>query len=474
MLFHTPEFAGLLIVSLLLYYWMPKKRIYMLTIANMLFYGVAGIGNLFIFLAITIICYMCSKFMRGPYSKIFLWIGIGISLANLIFFKYIVFFMRSVGSLLDIELVAADSFWVSIVLPIGISFYTFQVIAYLVDVYQHKAEPAKTLLNFWVFISFFAHLVAGPIMRSHEFMPQIERIEAIRFNKRTFKLGIAWLTVGLIKKIWLADYLSPYVNEYFALGSNITGAEAWMASYMFAFQIFFDFAAYSEMAVGIGYLFGMELAINFKTPYLSTNATEFWRRWHITLSTWIRHYIYIPLGGSRKGPVRQYTNLFLAMAISGIWHGAAWTYVLWGMYHGLLLIVHKLYTMLKDKLGLSAIDNSKIYHVITIIIFFHLTCLGWILFRVQGLSNAFHMIRKMFSPEVFQFNGMLFPYVYIVIALFALHVGEYYLFKHASTLARVWDQRFPAPIRAVLYTAIAACLILFLKGDQNTFIYFQF
>ncbi|WP_127581488.1 MBOAT family O-acyltransferase [Paenibacillus koleovorans] len=474
MLFHTPEFIGLLIVTLILFYWKPQSRIYLLTFANMLFYGVAGIGNLIIFITVTILCYICSKNMRGRFARLSLWTGVGLVVVNLIFFKYIVFLMRTIEDLIPIQLIGEDSFFLSIVLPIGISFYTFQVIAYMVDVYNRKAEPATTLLNFWVFISFFAHLVAGPIMRSNEFMPQIEKIKDIRFDSYKFKMGVGWFTIGLMKKIWLADYLSPYVNEFFARGSSLTGAEAWMASYMFAFQIFFDFAAYSEMAVGLGYMFGITLAVNFITPYLSTNATEFWRRWHITLSTWIRHYIYIPLGGSRKGPVRQYTNLFIAMTISGIWHGAAWTYVLWGMYHGLLLIVHKLYTMLKEKLGLQAIDNSKVYHIITIFVFFHLTCIGWVLFRVQGLRNAAHMLRKMFSPEVLQFNGVLFPYFYIVLFLFALHIGEYFLFKNASSLYRGWHTRFPAPVRAVLYTVIVVFLMIYLKGDQNTFIYFQF
>lgn len=474
MLFHTPEFAGLLVVTLILYYAFPNIRIYVLTIANMLFYGVAGLGNLAIFLAITIFCYICSRNMRGPYSRLFIWLGVCVSLANLIFFKYIVFFLHTVERLVNIQLVAQDSFLTTIVLPIGISFYTFQVIAYMVDVYQRKAEPATTLLNFWVFISFFAHLVAGPIMRSNEFMPQIEAIRSIKFDVRKFKMGVAWLAIGLMKKIWMADYLAPYVNDYFARGASLTGAEAWMASYMFAFQIFFDFAAYSEMAVGLGYMFGMTLAVNFRTPYLSTNPTEFWRRWHITLSSWIMQYIYIPLGGSRKGRVRQYVNLFIAMAISGIWHGAAWTYVVWGMFHGTLLILHKLYMAVKEKLGLKGLDNSKLYYVLSVLIFFHITCIGWVLFRVNGMHNATDMIRKMLSPEVFQFQGLLFPYAYIVAFLFLLHIGEYFLFKNAAKLAEGWQKRFPAPVRAVLYTAIIAFLIIYLKGEQSTFIYFQF
>jgi alginate O-acetyltransferase complex protein AlgI len=167
--------------------------------------------------------------------------------------------------------------------------------------------------------------------------------------------------------------LTPHVDSFFQNTANLTGAEGWIAAYLFAFQIFFDFSAYSEMALGIAYFFGLELAVNFRTPYLSKNPTEFWRRWHITLSNWIKDYIYIPLGGSRNGEVRQFTNLFIAMTISGIWHGASWTFVAWGMFYGALATVHKLYMMLKEKLGLSFLDKSRIYQFIAIIVFFHIT-----------------------------------------------------------------------------------------------------
>lgn len=473
MLFHTPEFITLMLVSLVLFYAFPRWRIPILTVANMIFYVVAGLGNLLLFLAMTAFTYYCSKALRGSYSRFFLWFSIVVNVANLVFFKYTTFFIRSLENTFSIKLLTDDSFLLQIVLPIGISFYTFQMIAYLVDVYKKRWEPAQSLFHFWVFISFFAHLVAGPIMRGKEFMPQIDNLTKIKFSSANFRLGSFFLSLGIFKKVVLADYITPHVDSFFNHTATMTGAEGWVAAYLFAFQIFFDFSAYSEMALGIAYFFGMELAVNFRTPYLSKNPTEFWRRWHITLSNWIKDYIYIPLGGSRHGEVRQYTNLFIAMTISGIWHGASWTFVAWGMFYGLLATLHKIYIMLKEKLRLQALDNSRIYQFIAVIVFFHITCIAWVLFRVPGLHDALSLIKRMLTPAAFNFTGLRF-WIFIALLLYALHVLEYFLHKNRSELSVWWHKYFPAPVRAVLYTVVAAVLILYLKGEQNTFIYFQF
>lgn len=474
MLFHTPEFMVLMIITMFLYYLLPNRRIFLLSVANVIFYGVAGIGHLFVFIAVSIFTYYCSKMLRGKYAKLILAIALVVNILNLVFFKYTVFLIRSMEQFLSVKLLTEDSFWLTIVLPIGISFYTFQMIAYVVDIYKGKIKPSRTLLDFWVFIAFFANLIAGPIMRGQELLPQIEGIRSIRFDRRNMRIGAAFLGLGLFKKIVLADYISGYADSFFARTAELTGAEGWVAIYLFAFQIFFDFAAYSEMAVGIGYFFGIKLINNFQTPYLSSNATEFWRRWHITLSTFIRDYIYIPLGGSRNGKVRQYINLFLAMTISGIWHGAAWTFVIWGMFHGALLIGHKLYSKGKERLGLAKLDSSKIYHVFAVIVFFHLTCIGWIFFRVDGFQNAISLLSRMLTPEAFLFPKELHKYLLLAAVLYLLHIVEYYLFANAAKWSKAWHNRFPAPVRAVVYTLVIAVLALLLRTEQNTFIYFQF
>ena len=194
--------------------------------------------------------------------------------------------------------VAHQATWLHMALPLGISFYTFELISYLVDVYKGRIPAERSLLRFWMFIMFFAHMIAGPIMRGKEFFPQIQKLDGIRFNPAQLRLGAFFIVLGLVKKMGIADQLAPYCDSFFSQASSISGAEGWTASVLYAFQIYCDFSGYSDMAVGVGYLFGLELARNFDTPYLSTNATEFWRRWHITLSSWIRDYIYISIGGS--------------------------------------------------------------------------------------------------------------------------------------------------------------------------------
>lgn len=473
MLFHTPEFFVLLAISLALYYAFPRWRIGILTVANMAFYAVAGLGSLLLFLGITAFTYGCSKLLNGSWGRTALFVAIAVNVANLVFFKYTVFLLRSAENLLSIHLIADDSFWLQIVLPIGISFYTFQMIAYLVDVYQKRWQPAHSLLRFWVFISFFAHLVAGPIMRGSEFMPQVDRVAQLRLSASQLRLGVFFLALGLFKKLVLADALTPHVDALFARTAELSGAEAWIAAYLFAFQIFFDFSAYSEMALGIGYLFGMELAVNFRTPYISGNPGEFWRRWHITLSSWIRDYIYIPLGGSRKGEKRQYANLFIAMTISGIWHGASWTFVAWGMFYGALAIAHKLYATFKRKLGLEALDRHLLYRVLCVIVFFHLTCIAWVMFRAATLREALSLIKRMLRPEAFQFSAIA-VYPAVALLLYVLHLIEYTLQTHRETWSAKWRRFFPAPVRGAVYAVIASLLVLSMKGEQNSFIYFQF
>lgn len=475
MLFHTPEFFILMIATLALYYWLPKHRIMWLTIANFIFYGVSGIGFLGLFLVVSTLTFLSALVMGNRYRKLWLWFSIIINVINLGFFKYSVFVLTNLEQILNVSLVTDNSFWLTIVLPVGISFYTFELISYTVDVYKRKIEPTRSLLQFWIFIAFFAHLIAGPIMRGHEFLPQIERIRNIRWSNDQLRIGAFFLGMGLVKKVLLADHLSVMADQYFGKIMQISGAEGWMGAYLFAFQIYFDFSAYSDMAIGIGYLFGFELPTNFRTPYLSANATEFWRRWHITLSSWIRDYIYIPLGGSRKGKSRQLVNLFMAMVISGIWHGAMWTFVIWGAFHGMLLILHKFYTDLKRKIGLERIDRNWLYHIATIIVFFHITCIGWVLFRAGGLQEALSLIGRMLSPEVLQQVSTLpKKYIALVFVLIVLHIFEYLLMTHKAAISGFWHRYFPRPVRAVFYTMLVVVLLVFLQGEHNTFIYFQF
>ncbi len=473
MFFQTPEFIFCLIIVLGLYYLVPKRRVLLLAVVDLAFYALAGLGPAALFMGITIINYYLGQKLSGTGKKRFLWVGILINVANLVFFKYTLFFLSIAEKALHVALLPKLPFVAELVLPVGISFYTFQFISYLVDVYQEKIPPSRNLLVFWVFSSFFPHVISGPIMRGGELIPQVERADKLEIT-RNFQLGLSYLAMGLFKKILIADYIAIYANDFFARSASLGTVETWIAAYLYTFQLYFDFSAYSEMAVGIAYLFGIRLNLNFQTPYLSANATEFWRRWHITLSSWIRDYLYIPLGGSRKGEARKYINLFLAMSISGLWHGAAFTFVIWGMYHGLLLILHNLYLKWKARMGMARLFNSSAYRVITIFIFFHLTCIGWVFFRASSIEQALQMIHRMLIPYQLNFNLYTGQFLMLAAGLYLLHILESWLRSHAHQLGTAWRRSLAVPLRALVYTAFILALIVFSQGQTSNFIYFKF
>ncbi|NQX66262.1 MBOAT family protein [Paenibacillus alba] len=476
MMFNTPEFALLLVITMCMYYLIPRHRLWLLTAANLIFYGVVGPGYLLLFGVISLAVYLCGLGIEytSRWRRILLTLGILLTSSNLIFFKYTDFALRSIEKVLSIHLVAHQSEWLHYALPLGISFYTFELISYLVDVYKGRIPAERSLLRFWMFIMFFAHMIAGPIMRGKEFLPQIRQLDTIRFNPAQLRLGAFFIVLGLAKKMGIADQLAPYCDSFFSQASTLSGAEGWTASVLYAFQIYCDFSGYSDMAVGIGYLFGLELARNFNTPYLSTNATEFWRRWHITLSSWIRDYIYISLGGSRRGEVRQYANLFAAMTISGFWHGSQWTFIAWGMYQGGLLIGHKLYVNLLQKLRIIQIQTYIWYRMLSLFVFFLLTCLGWVIFRTEGIHVAAGLIIRMLNPKALIMPQWVWHFWWIAGGLYALHVLEWYLLNRLDRVSSLWHSWIPSPIRAAVYSFLVLVFLYMLKQGQSSFIYFQF
>ena len=487
MLFHTPEFFFLFVFTFLAYYLFRPARLGVLAIASCLFYGAASWGFLVLFLSVSFLSYVLARRIRTGQARLWLTLGIILNVANLAFFKYSLFIIQNVEALSGLSLVAPDSFWTRIVLPIGISFYTFQLIAYLVDVYKERTKPAVSFLKFWVFISFFPHQLAGPIMRGQEFMPQVERTTSLTLNASDFTYGVYLIIWGLTKKILIADRLAPMVEPYFRHPEQLTTMEAWTGAYLFGFQIYADFSAYSDMAVGLGYLFGYRLPMNFLSPYISASATEFWRRWHITLSSWIRDYIYIPLGGSRKGRVRKDVNLLAAMLISGLWHGAMWTFVIWGGLHGLLLIIHKWYSdalrgLLARLPSVPAVVSrviSLFYHAAAVFVFFHLTMITWVFFRAESVQGALVYVKTMLTPAgglsglLAQAEAQSAPLT-IAAVLYAVHLLEYGFRKHEAALAARWHRFAPAPVRGLVYAGIVLFVIAMIKGEKHDFIYFQF
>ncbi|GKU76327.1 MBOAT family protein [Paenibacillus sp. L3-i20] len=477
MLFNSPTFLLFLVAVFALYYAFPRGRMLVLALANAAFYAYAGVGYFLLFGCIVASVYVISKFLGGKRGKLALGAGLFVVLGNLIFFKYSMFLLenveRALGITLSLQGTAFDDRMIA--LPIGISFYSFQLVAYLVDVYRGKLKPSQSLFEFWVFIALFAHSAAGPILRGNDFLPQLRNIKSIIMRTPRVKLGLAFLLLGLFKKVVIVEKIAPYVNEYFDKAQTLSGVESWIASYLFAFQIYFDFSAYSEMAVGIGFLLGLRLDLNFKTPYLSSNANEFWRRWHITLSQWIRDYVFIPLGGSRVANWRIYVNLIAAMTISGIWHGAAWTFIIWGLYHGILSAAHRMYAKGMKSLGWTKLLHSRLYKVFAIAVFFHLTVIGWVFFRANSWSDAIYMLKKMTMMDGIQFTKEHLLLLALVAGLYLLHIIEYVIVKNFKRWSLAWEFSIPAIIRGAIYAIVAIVLLMLLmNGESSSFIYFQF
>ncbi|SHJ01600.1 D-alanyl-lipoteichoic acid acyltransferase DltB, MBOAT superfamily [Dethiosulfatibacter aminovorans DSM 17477] len=473
MLFHSFEFLILLSITVLVYYIFPKSRVYALAWANLLFYGASGFNYLVLFGIVTFISYFLALKLHESKNNLYYYLGLGLNLLNLLFFKYSGFLLSNLTSLLNIGFQNQDEFISRIILPVGISFYTFQIIAYMTDVKRDEIEPERSFIRFWVFISFFGQLIAGPIMRGYQFLPQINDVKSCIWKESRLKYGIYYIMMGLSKKLLFADYLATYANRFFDSYMNFTMLDGWIAAWLFAFQIYFDFSAYSEIAVGVGHLFDLDLDINFKSPYISRSPKEFWKRWHITLSSWIRDYIYIPLGGNKNGFVMQCMFLMTAMTLSGMWHGAAWTFIVWGAYHGLLVIFHNIYLRYFSDFR-NKLKDKKWYNALSVFVFFNLTSIGWVFFRAKSFSQAIQIIGKMFNAGNLTITSFQVKYLVIVAGLCLMHVVEYLVRKNEQEIAGKIQKHVPVPLRALGYTVMVLALLVIAQTEQSTFIYFQF
>ncbi|MEX1029678.1 MAG: MBOAT family O-acyltransferase [Paenibacillaceae bacterium] len=471
MYFHSGNFFIFFIALIIPFLLLRKRRALILAIANAVFYAVAGIGPLFQFFLMTLITFAIVHVMQRPKLRWLFYLGIILNLFNLAFFKYFLLAISTLESMTGVQFLHLESYASTIILPLGISFYTFEFISYLIDVRRGHTKPTKSLISFWVFVSMFPHLIAGPIMRGDELIPQLEQLKEKRIGWQEIKYGVYLFMIGLCKKLLLADPLAQIADRLFAHPESLSAVDSWIAAYTFCFQIYFDFSAYSDMALGLGYILGVKLMINFNTPYLSNNPTEFWRRWHITLSRWIKDYIYIGLGGNRRGVVRAYINLFAAMVLSGLWHGAMWTFVLWGAIHGAALMLHKLSLGLNRWPSIASIRKSWIYRVVTVIIFFQWITWTWVFFRVTNIQQAFAMSRRMLHVNI----GALLqhPSTIWIALLLLLHLVEYLLRHNESAINRWWHD-VPFPLRGASYACLTFVLIYFMQGETYNFIYFQF
>lgn len=401
--------------------------------------------------------------------KFFLIVTLAVNLGILFTFKYLVFVSDELRHLLTLSGIGIDIPEFTLLLPVGISFYTFQAIGYLIDVWRGKLLPERNLFTYALFVSFFPQLVAGPIERATNLLRQFHTRHA--FSSEIIIRGLELMTFGYFMKLCIAENVAPYVNAVFNNLSYHNGYSILLASFFFTFQIFCDFAGYSLIAIGVAHCMGFTLMQNFRQPYLATSVKDFWRRWHISLSSWFSDYVYIPLGGNRVRPFRHFVNLFVTFLVSGIWHGAAYTFVVWGAYHGLLQCIH---TACRKWTSISFPDNA-LFRSVNIACTFILMLAGWIFFRANSLSDAFLAFRKIADERGILYNGNGKPAIVLPILLIGLLmivelVHEYrdrHPLRSGSSESPLWKS-------AALTTFFIILILTTAKFESGQFIYFQF
>ncbi len=476
MLFTELNFWVFFAVVMLAYILLPHRaQNRMLLVASYVFYGAWDWRFLGLILFSTIVDYLVGFRMGAITSQArrrqLLWISIGVNLGLLGVFKYFGFFVESFSALLASIGYQADPFMLSIVLPVGISFYTFQTLSYTIDIYRRDLKPTKDFLDFALFVAFFPQLVAGPIERARSLLPNIELPRVLSWED--FRRGAVLCLIGLIKKIVIADGVAGSVNAIYA-SPDPTRLDIVFATWLFAIQIYCDFSGYTDIARGVARMLGFRLMRNFAQPYFAADPQEFWRRWHISLSTWLRDYLYISLGGNRGGNWKTYRNLMATMTLGGLWHGAAWNFVAWGIYQGGLLSVHRALVGPHARTG----EGTKrgflawLLRIAGIVVFFQVVCYGWLLFRANSFS------------QITEFTGRLVGYIHTP-AVLNMHpppaaalLGIVFLFVWDLLIERSGNVQFyarwPSVVRAGLYAGMIYLLAFGATTATSVFIYFQF
>ena len=475
MLFNSWAFLGFAAIVLPLYFVLPHRwQNRMLLLASYAFYAAWDWRFCFLLAGSTVLDYSCASAMarRGTRTerRPFLFASLAFNLGALGFFKYFNFFVDSFVELVGQFGLAPSTPVLEIVLPVGISFYTFQTLAYTIDVYRDQETPTRDFTAFALYVAYFPQLVAGPIERSTRLLPQSTKPR--RVNKTMISTGLQLMLLGYFKKMGVADAVAPYVDGCFDDPAAHSSLELLFSVYLFALQIYCDFSGYTDIARGLSRLLGIELMLNFKQPYLSRNVTEFWRRWHISLSTWLRDYLYIPLGGNRGGPSATYRNLMLTMLLGGLWHGAAWTFVIWGGLQGLYLAVHRMWMGASRKAEMPPPRTPRQWlgFGVNAVITFHLICLAWIFFRADSVASAIGVIGGISAFDIdTAFLGRAVAFFFFGGVLLLV---DWPSWRHDRELPL--GDAVPAWRRGLVY-ATAIAFISFLGESQGApFIYFQF
>jgi D-alanyl-lipoteichoic acid acyltransferase DltB (MBOAT superfamily) len=481
MVFNSWVFALFLVIVLALYYLLRLRgQNLMLLAASLFFYGWWDWRFLGLLLLSTVIDYAAALGMqhydtRPRLRRLLMLASLVSNLGILAFFKYFNFFTESAVRMLDAIGIPYTPATLQIILPVGISFYTFQTLSYTIDVYRRQLQPTRDPLLFALYVSYFPQLVAGPIERASTLLPALAAPR--RVTEQHLASGVGLILVGLVKKIAVADFLAGFVTAAFTSPDAHSSIRLLIAAWAFALQIYGDFSGYSDIARGASRLMGIELMVNFRQPCFAVNITDFWRRWHISLSTWLRDYLYIPLGGSRQGTLRTYANLMTTMLLGGLWHGASWTFVIWGGLHGLYLCAHKLFVQLthrsERKPAALPVFLRPIVTLASIILTFNLVCLTWVFFRAASLGAAVDYLAGIVS-----FRGPIAdPLALIDLHRLLIAGGVILLIDLPKACVEHRGKTFitlPLLVRGA-FAGLMLCALLVLGDRVNVpFIYFQF
>ena len=472
MLFNSLHFVWFFIVVYAIYRVLPHRaQNWFLLAASYYFYAAWDWRFLGLLIGSTVVDYLCARGMDRADAprrrRLLLCVSISFNLTVLGFFKYFNFFADSLHSVFGAIGWQVDFVTLRVLLPIGISFYTFATMSYVIDVYRREIPATRDPQAFALFVAYFPHLVAGPILRASQLLSQI--VVPRRVTREQLRDGSWLIAWGYFQKVFVADNLAPLVNSVFDPAASPTGVNILLAAYAFAFQIYGDFAGYSNIARGTSKLMGIELIENFRFPYFVRTPQEFWRHWHISLSTWLRDYLYIPLGGNARGAASTYRNLMITMILGGLWHGAAWTFVLWGVYQGTLLVAYRAVAGAVPPARWTARPTAA--QVLGVIAMFHFTCYGWLIFRAGSVNQIGAMSASLvrhFDPGSVAVQPLLVPLVMYVTPLLLVHAVE------ASANDTLIVPRMPVGVRYSVYSALFYCIMLFGNFGGADFIYFQF
>jgi alginate O-acetyltransferase complex protein AlgI len=477
MVFTTFQFLVFFLVFLPLYWMLGKSwRLRVLLVASYYFYMCSIPGYIGVIIAITLIDFFAgirieeakSRHAKSSYLVVSIVCNFGLFFA----FKYAGFFAYAIDTSLGLGVPV-----LRFVLPLGISFHTFQAVSYTVEVYRGRVPAERNLLKYALYVAFFPQMVAGPIERPYNLLPQFNVDKVLSFHDFRFGLRIAmW---GVFKKVVVADLLAPVVNNVYWRPREFSGPILLLATFFFAIQIYCDFSGYSDIAIGIARMMGFRLMVNFRQPYFASSIGEFWHRWHISLSTWFRDYLYIPLGGNRVSVPRYYVNLMIVFVLSGLWHGANWTFVIWGALHGLYLVLGRLSQSFRERAraALRMFALSGIMGITRVLITFSFVTVAWVFFRANTVSDAAFIIshlldwRELHSSDWFSIGLPRFEMGLAFVVIAVVGVTEWLIASESPRMIRLWSSR---PVRLACYNACVFGIIFFGVFGGVEFIYFQF